>query len=284
MATDQDDSQPTKPPSAGGTVAAWLVILLVVGLVVVAQRPPARPQPSDGRLAKASFEFQARYLVGAATVLGDRAAAPIREYLEKSKPLTDWQQLRVAVLAGELSGPDAALEKLRATEEPSEAAGPQADHTASRDVLVRLFRDYAEDELSAPLVSHAERDRLEARLGWFGRLALAPPGDQSRLRDHACFVAPVVEESVFRGLLYRHLREATSSARLWVSVLLSAIITSVLFAILHPQGLLAAPGIIGIGLALVFMREWRRSLVPSMVAHGLNNGIMLLLLTAILTA
>jgi len=67
-------------------------------------------------------------------------------------------------------------------------------------------------------------------------------------------------------------------------VLLSAIITSSLFAILHPQGLLAAPAIIGIGLALVFMREWRKSLVPSMVAHGLNNGIMLLLLTAILTA
>ncbi len=98
----------------------------------------------------------------------------------------------------------------------------------------------------------------------------------------ACVVAPVVEEIMFRGLLYRHLREASDSPRVWPSVVFSAVVTSVLFAVLHPQGLPAVPGIVGIALALAFMREWRDTLAPAIVAHALNNGVIMLVLIALL--
>ena len=89
---------------------------------------------------------------------------------------------------------------------------------------------------------------------------------------------------MFRGFLYRHLREATGSMSRRAGVLLSAIVTSLLFAVVHPQGLLAAPAIVGIALALAFMREWRKTLLPSILAHALNNAVMMAVLIALLTA
>jgi membrane protease YdiL (CAAX protease family) len=93
----------------------------------------------------------------------------------------------------------------------------------------------------------------------------------------ASVVAPIVEETMFRGVLYRHLREATTRCGRIGSVLLSATFVSFFFAALHPQGWLGVPLLMTLAFSFALMREWRVSLVPSMTAHALNNGAVMLL-------
>jgi membrane protease YdiL (CAAX protease family) len=50
------------------------------------------------------------------------------------------------------------------------------------------------------------------------------------------------------------------------------------FAVVHPQGLIAVPVLMGLALGFTLAREWRGSLVPGMVAHSLNNGLVTLLI------
>ena len=77
-------------------------------------------------------------------------------------------------------------------------------------------------------------------------------------------VAPIVEETFFRGALLKGLwLEKGTAFAVWG--------TSIAFAAMHPGALtLAVPYI---ALAYVFGRLTllRQSLLPSMIAHGLNN-------------
>jgi membrane protease YdiL (CAAX protease family) len=79
---------------------------------------------------------------------------------------------------------------------------------------------------------------------------------------------------MFRGALYRHLRNATER-RLGRtgSFLASAAVVSFLFAVIHPQGVLAVPALMGLAVGLTVLREWRGSLLPSMMVHGIHNGL-----------
>src|SRR4029450_3657123 len=52
----------------------------------------------------------------------------------------------------------------------------------------------------------------------------------------ACVFAPVMEETMFRGALFHHLRQRWG----WAP---SAIIVSTIFAMLHPQGWVAIPAL-----------------------------------------
>jgi membrane protease YdiL (CAAX protease family) len=92
----------------------------------------------------------------------------------------------------------------------------------------------------------------------------------------ASIVAPLVEETMFRGVLYRHLRELTHGWNRVASVLFGAVVSSFIFAIIHPQGVLAVPALMALACGFVLAREWRITLIPGMVAHGLNNGLVLL--------
>ncbi|MEE3002576.1 MAG: lysostaphin resistance A-like protein [Planctomycetota bacterium] len=91
----------------------------------------------------------------------------------------------------------------------------------------------------------------------------------------AVIVAPLVEETVFRGMLYRQLRSATASMRVVWSVTVSTLVVSVIFAALHPQGLVAIPALASLAIGMSLMREWRGSLAGSMTMHACNNGIMI---------
>lgn len=485
----------------GGPIVAWIVIALATVFAVWTResQPAPAPQAGDSPLVRELFEFQAKSLVGAGALLGDQGTDSIRQPLEQWRPANSGEKLRQAIVAGELLGFDEALSRLKeplpkqdadrdekpgedaepnaeaddAEAEPNdapEAAAGAADDTAIQDILTRLYEDYSRDELNAPSVTDAERERLLSELGWFGALALAPPGQASELRDEtigaaqraaslsllamgaglavalagltllivfavlllkgrlssfdatpgngavyvetfavwlllflilsilgavwpgpqsavlatliamggslsalawpalrgvpwrevcadlgwtrgrglaiellaglggyamavallvaalmvmtpllsgvangaepggirahpaaewvvdadwwrlaplfllACVMAPILEETVFRGLLYRHLREATGGLPAWGSVLFSAVVTGALFAILHPQDLLAVPFIMGIALALAFMREWRNTLLPSMIGHAVSNAVTLLALTTVVSA
>jgi uncharacterized protein len=86
----------------------------------------------------------------------------------------------------------------------------------------------------------------------------------------ASVVAPIVEETFFRGVLYTTLRGRMG---VWGAVILS----SAMFAVVHPL-----PGgfVIIFTLACVFalMRERTGSLLPSMVCHSVYNTVQLLVL------
>lgn len=81
--------------------------------------------------------------------------------------------------------------------------------------------------------------------------------------------APLVEETFFRGALFGALRRRFGR---WPGILLS----SAFFAILHPQLPLGFLPIAAIGAGFALLADWRQSLVPGMIAHGINNGLIFL--------
>jgi membrane protease YdiL (CAAX protease family) len=94
----------------------------------------------------------------------------------------------------------------------------------------------------------------------------------------ACVAAPIVEETMFRGVLYRHLRDWIPGNGRAASVFFACLVNSFVFAAIHPQGLIGIPmlGLLAVGFSLV--REWRDSLLGPILMHALNNGIITLIL------
>ncbi len=93
----------------------------------------------------------------------------------------------------------------------------------------------------------------------------------------ASVAAPIVEEIMFRGVLYGHLRSAVLPRVRTGSMLVAALASSVVFAIIHPQGVLFVPALGGLAVAFCLFREMRGSLIAPMVAHGINNAVTLTL-------
>ncbi|HEU4394108.1 MAG TPA: CPBP family intramembrane glutamic endopeptidase, partial [Planctomycetota bacterium] len=100
----------------------------------------------------------------------------------------------------------------------------------------------------------------------------------------ASVVAPIIEEIFFRGVLYRHLRDATRARGTAASILLSAAVSGIVFGAIHPQGLLIAPVLATVAWPLVHAREWRDSLVAPMAAHAAHNAIILGIALTMLSA
>lgn len=98
----------------------------------------------------------------------------------------------------------------------------------------------------------------------------------------ACVAAPIVEETMFRGVLYRHLRELSTNWARWGSVIFSAVFNGLIFAAIHPQGFVAIPLLTCLAVSFSLAREWRDSLIAPMIMHGINNGsvtaVMLLMM------
>lgn len=94
----------------------------------------------------------------------------------------------------------------------------------------------------------------------------------------AAIAAPIVEETMFRGVLYRHLRDGLSQLGLAASIILATLINSFVFALIHPQGWVAIPALMSLAIAFSLMREWRGSIIPPMVMHGISNFLVMSLL------
>lgn len=86
----------------------------------------------------------------------------------------------------------------------------------------------------------------------------------------ASVAAPIVEEIMFRGALHRGLRFRFGFV--WTTLAACFI-----FAAVHPQGIVAVPGLMAVAFGLTLLREWRDSLIAPMVAHGVHNGAILTL-------
>jgi len=109
--------------------------------------------------------------------------------------------------------------------------------------------------------------------GWIGRI---------HIFLLACLIAPIIEETVFRGILYRHLREGTAKWRTGTSIAFSVGFNGLIFAVIHPQGLIAAPALMAVASGLSLAREWRGSLLAPITMHATNNGVLMLLLFSLL--
>ncbi len=83
-------------------------------------------------------------------------------------------------------------------------------------------------------------------------------------------VAPVVEEVLFRGLLYRYLRGRFGRRR--VGLVMAVIVSAAIFGVLH----VVVPPIFVMGLVLAALAERYDSLLPGIVLHATNNGLVVL--------
>ena len=103
----------------------------------------------------------------------------------------------------------------------------------------------------------------------YGPLLKEPAGSVFVLT--ACFVAPIFEEIMFRGFVFRSL---LSNMRPWAALLLS----SFLFAILHPLESWLVAFAMGFGLSLVYYRT--ANLLVAIWAHALWNITILIFVYA----
>ncbi|MCE9559051.1 MAG: CPBP family intramembrane metalloprotease [Armatimonadetes bacterium] len=87
----------------------------------------------------------------------------------------------------------------------------------------------------------------------------------------AAIIAPIIEETLFRGLLFPAL------SRIFNSPWKGGIISSCMFAMMHPQGLPAWPALAVLGGAFAFLTYQTRSLYPAMLLHCIHNGLLVLL-------
>ncbi|HVJ48080.1 type II CAAX endopeptidase family protein [Desulfitobacterium sp.] len=85
----------------------------------------------------------------------------------------------------------------------------------------------------------------------------------------AGILAPIFEETLFRGVIFRGLQSYLGK---WTSAILSAIV----FSALHFQAYGFFPRFV-LGLALAYLYDKHKSLYPSMAMHSLNNVVALML-------
>lgn len=86
----------------------------------------------------------------------------------------------------------------------------------------------------------------------------------------ACIAAPFCEEIVFRGLFLPAFQRLTSFT-------ISLVVTSVCFALLHPQGPGLWAALASVGAFSCLAVRYTRSLVPSIVMHFGHNFLILML-------
>ncbi len=98
----------------------------------------------------------------------------------------------------------------------------------------------------------------------------------------ASVAAPIVEETMFRGVLYQHLRSASRHMGIFVSISLSTLLNTFVFAVIHPQGWIVIPALMSLAIGFTLLREWRGTVIPSMFVHGISNGLVMTMLIVLL--
>ncbi|MEM9065018.1 MAG: CPBP family intramembrane glutamic endopeptidase [Planctomycetota bacterium] len=86
--------------------------------------------------------------------------------------------------------------------------------------------------------------------------------------------APLVEELVFRGALFRHMRSRIA----WP---LAAIGSAFVFAIMHGYGIAQLIPVAALGITFGAMRQWRDSLIAPIFAHFLHNATLIALMVVV---
>lgn len=203
-------TEPAAPQRVGYPLIAWIVILAFVAFTVWGQS--TRHDKADAAVDDSAdvesfvFDLQSRYIIGAANSGLPIKDSERRQFFDQLKGVAaGGNRLRLVVAAGEINGPEQALdeiaelpEKLRdlpevqtlkklyehsaalsATESKAEADSTTEDQAAAAlpntEVPSTTLPNTAPLSSAAPTepeISPAEREALVKRLGWFGRLAL----------------------------------------------------------------------------------------------------------------
>jgi membrane protease YdiL (CAAX protease family) len=87
--------------------------------------------------------------------------------------------------------------------------------------------------------------------------------------------APLVEETVFRGGMYRAVRTR-------LHAVLAGIVSAIAFGVMHGYPFLLLGPVMAIGLTFALMREWRDSIIGPAFGHFLNNATVLGLLLVVM--
>jgi membrane protease YdiL (CAAX protease family) len=90
----------------------------------------------------------------------------------------------------------------------------------------------------------------------------------------ASVCAPITEEIMFRGVLYRNIRDGLGRLGPLVPVIIATALSSFIFAAIHPQGLVFVPVLGALAVGFCLMREWRGSINPGIWIHAINNAVM----------
>ncbi|MBV9849623.1 MAG: CPBP family intramembrane metalloprotease [Armatimonadetes bacterium] len=124
----------------------------------------------------------------------------------------------------------------------------------------RLFRH-------APSPSNPVIPQLVNTSGWWATALLI---------GLASVAAPLVEELLFRGVFY-------NAAKLRLGAWPAIILTGLVFGFVHPVGVAEMLAIAVLGGVFAWMAETRKSLVPSITGHFINNFTSTLLLLFVLS-
>jgi membrane protease YdiL (CAAX protease family) len=95
--------------------------------------------------------------------------------------------------------------------------------------------------------------------------------------------APIVEETFFRGVFYRYLRDSTRFTGAISRMTIAALTNSVIFAAIHPQGFAGIPVLTALAVVMSVLRESRGSLWGSMFIHAIHNFVVTLLAVLIMS-
>lgn len=179
--------RPIVPPGTSGSSWPWWFVLiflvsLIFALNFLEKAAPATPT-DPAKAASPILRIYGRYMLGVKGVFGRSTPAEAADMLAAiegpSPPLHE--RIRMIPLAGELVGPDAAIERLAAIEAELDA-DPSIDSGYRRDAE-SLRAIYESDEPAATLLEQSQRDSLVDRHGWFAQLALTrglPDSDPAR--------------------------------------------------------------------------------------------------------
>jgi membrane protease YdiL (CAAX protease family) len=78
--------------------------------------------------------------------------------------------------------------------------------------------------------------------------------------------APLIEEPMFRGVMLPAFQKSLRSP-IWAIVL-----SSVIFAVIHPQGPMLWPALACVGATAAILTRQTGSLIPAIIMHGLHNA------------
>src|SRR5262249_40755277 len=197
-----EDLQPgeERQPPRGHPLLAWCVILVMVARVVLLQerRPAEEPaKESAERLQRKARESEARLLIGFRDLWEQGEVPPaeqrqLRQQIDTLDHGTYRQRLETAVLAGELLGPEEALDRLAQLKKAEENDKPAPSDKERRlwKSLHRLYTADSKDNYADNVLPEEQKEELREELGWFGRLALAPPKSPDQ-EARAALVGPV---------------------------------------------------------------------------------------------
>ncbi|HEY3330531.1 MAG TPA: CPBP family intramembrane glutamic endopeptidase [Capsulimonadaceae bacterium] len=86
-----------------------------------------------------------------------------------------------------------------------------------------------------------------------------------------CILAPIFEEIMFRGLFFQTARAKFGP---WPAIVL----TGIVFGLVHPVSIVGSIPLMVLGMVFAWLAETRKSLLPGMVAHSLQNTVSFLVM------